>query len=502
MRWRLIWRLLGCASLPGILAAAESTIPPHPRDLRFEEAQIELPTVENRRVQLADGPVVFLAEDHTLPLVEISLAMRVGSFLEPPDEAGLAFLTATQIRRGGTADLDANRFDDRLDFLGTRIDTMSGTTRSGASVSVPTWALDEGLDLFFAMLAQPGFQADRLAVSRGNLLESLSRRNESALEILEREWEWLMYGKGHFSTRPMTPRSLEDIDRGDLERFHRAHWHPAQMILAVSGDFDPQGLLANLQSRFARWPAADLPPPPVVWPPPSPTAGTEPGLYHYEMNIPQAKVMLGHRLPRFLDWSEDDRFALAVVAELLGGEGAISRIAGRLRTSEGLVYRASVQLYPGDFWPGEIQIFFETRGSSVERALTLALEEVERLRTERVHPLELAVVKQSLLARLRLRFDTAEEIAGYFAEDELLDRPHSYWQEYLEGVANVTITDVQEAAKTYLQPRSMRVLIVGPWASVSPRVDQELSPVEALVGHPRTQLQTRDPSTLEVFPAE
>ena len=102
----------------------------------------------------------------------------------------------------------------------------------------------------------------------------------------------------------------------------------------------------------------------------------------------------------------------------------------------------------------------------------------------------------------RLRFDTAEEIAGYFAEDELLGRPHTYWQEYLEGVAHVAITDVQEAARTYLQPRSMRVLIVGPWARVSPQGDQELSPVEALVGHPRTQLQTRDPSTLEVFPTE
>ncbi len=494
--------LSGCCLVPAGVLAEKPPIPAHPKDLRFAKERIELPDVENRRVELVSGTVVYLAEDHTLPLVEISLALRVGSFLEPPRLTGLAFLTATQMRRGGSADLDADRFDNRLDFLGARISTMSGTTRSGASLSVPSWALEEGLDLFFAMLAQPGFQADRLSVSRGNLLESFSRRNENALEILEREWDWLMYGEDHFSTRPMTSGSLQAIRRADLQEFHQNHWCPDRMILAISGDFDRQSLLSSLEQGLARSTRADIDREPSAWPPPPPKTSATPGLYHHEMDIPQAKVMLGQRFPALLDWSDRDRFTLAVLGELLGGQGAISRIAGRLRTAEGLVYRASAELYPGDLWPGELQIFFETRGSSVDRAITLALEEVERLRTESVHPMELAVVKQSLLARLRLRFDTAEEIAGYFAEDELLGRPHTFWQDYLAGVGNVTVAQVQETAKAYLQRDAMLFLTVGRWREISSGEGPGVSPLEALTGHPRTLLRTRDPLTLEVLALE
>lgn len=500
-RWWIVG-LLGCCPVPALEGGDLPPIPPHPRDLQFAADRITLPSVDNRRVQLAAGPVVYLVENHALPLVEISLAMRVGGFLEPPPKAGLAFLTATQIRRGGASGLDADQFDNQTDLLGARLDTMSGNTRCGASLSVPTWALEEALDLFFRMLAEPGFQPDRLQVARGNLMESLSRRNEDALEILQRQWEWLMYGEDHFSTRPVTSTSLATIDRADLEEFHQDYWRPEQMILAVSGDFDRRSLLASLEDRFSLWPDAHLDRKPGPWPPSPPTITAAAGLYHYEQDVPQTKVILGHRLPRLLDWSDPDRFALAVVAELLGGQEAISRVAGRLRTAAGLVYRASAQIYLGDHWPGELQIFFETRGSSVERAIAMTLEEVERLRVERVHPMELAVVKQSLLARLRLRFDTSEEIAGYFAEDELLGRPHTFWQEYLEGVAEVTVADVQETAKTYLQPHSMLVLLVGRWDQISTFEGPGLSPLETLTGHPRTSLPTRDPLTLEVLAQE
>lgn len=498
MRKLLLAGMIGVCLLPVSVGAAESPIPRHPNELRFADASTELPTVENRRVVLQGGSVVYLAEDHTLPLVEISMAQRVGSFLEPADRTGIAYLTATQIRRGGAADLSANQFDDRSDSFGARLDTMSGTTRSGASLSVPTWALDEGLDLFFAMIGQPRFQADRLAVARGNLLESLSRRNEDALEILRREWEWLMYGEDHFSTRPMTPASLEVSRKSDLEAFHQAHWHPEQMILAISGDFDRLRLLAELERRFGELEDLESEMSPPSWPPSPPAATAAPGLYHYEMDVAQAKVMLGHRLPEQLAWTDPDRYALAVVGELLGGPGAISRIAGRLRTAEGLVYRASADLYPGDLWAGELEIFFETRGGSVERAVRFAIEEVERLQRESVHPLELAVAKESLLARLRLRFDTAEEIAGYFAEDELIGRPHTFWQDSLEGIAAITIADVQRIANKYLQPRSLRVLVVGRWQEISTGESPGTSPLETLVGHPRTQRQPRDPLTLEI----
>jgi predicted Zn-dependent peptidase len=463
----------------------------------LEGTSAEIPQVSGRRVDLSSGAVAYLAEDPTLPLVEISLAVRVGSFLEPPDRTGLALLTTSQLRRGGSGALDADTFDDRLDFLGARIDTMAGTTRSGASLSVPSWALDEGLDLFFRMLAEPAFQEDRLELARSNLREALSRRNEDPLEILQREWEWLMYGEDHFSTRPITPETLAALERRDLVEFHQRYWRPQRMILAVSGDFDRQEVITKIEAGLADAPAASAPGSTVPWPPPPPGSGVALGLYHYEMDIPQAKVMLGHRLPTLLPWTHRDRFALAVLGELLGGRDAISRVAGRLRTAEGLVYRASVELVPGDLWPGVFEIFFETRGRAVGRAIELAREEIERLRTEEVHPMELEVVKATLLARTQLNFDTAEEIAGYFAEDALLDRPHRFWQDYLDGISSLSAAEVRAAAVKYLQPDNLRTLIVGRWSEIGGPDRPASTSLEGLLDHPKTSLPPRDPLTLE-----
>lgn len=487
--------------MPSISSANPQPIPENPRQLQYPQRPVVLPSVENRRVVLTNGSVVYLAPDSTLPLVEISLASPVGSFLDPADQTGLAFLTGGQVRRGGAGDLDADGFDDRVDELGARIDTISGSTRSGASLSVPSWALDEGLDLLFAMLIEPTFQADRLVAARSNLLESMSRRNENALEVLHREWNWLMYGERHFSTRPLTPQSLEAIERQDLADFHRNYWRPGQMILAISGDFDREPLLSALEDRFGRWAAREPADQTPHWPPPAPSMITDGGLFHYEMDLPQAKVIVGHRFPTLLDWGSPDRFTIEVVAELLGGRGASSRIAGRLRTAEGLVYRASAILDPGDLWAGELQIFFDTKNSSVARAVELVIEEVERIRTEPAHPRELEVVKQSLLAQLRLRFDTAEEVAGYFAEDELLGRPHEYWHAYIESVLQVSVADVQRAAATYLRPPVFSFLVVGPWREISAGAPPGASALEKVTGYRMTPLAARDPLTLESQPA-
>ena len=84
------------------------------------------------------------------------------------------------------------------------------------------------------------------------------------------------------------------------------------------------------------------------------------------------------------------------------------------------------------------------------------------------------------------------------AEDELLGRPHPYWQDYLSGVSRVSAAEVLAAAKTYLQPESMRVLTVGRWSEIAANTGPGDSGLEVLIGHARTPLPTRDPLTLAV----
>ena len=104
--------LLAATLLPAAPAAAQA-IPDHPDKLSFQPIAFQPPVAKDHRVVLKNGMVVFIAEDRALPLVNISLTVRVGSWLEPAGKEGLAGFTGSQMRRGGTKSLTAEQLDEQ-----------------------------------------------------------------------------------------------------------------------------------------------------------------------------------------------------------------------------------------------------------------------------------------------------------------------------------------------------------------------------------------------------
>lgn len=490
--------MLGLA-FAGLAVAAEASadaIPDDPRQLHFEPRPFTPPDGGAYRHQLANGIPVYVAVDHSLPLVEVAVAARAGAWLDPPGQVGLAALTAAMMRRGGTARLSADQLDLALDRLAAEVDASAGALRSGAHLDAPSWVLEEALDLFCEMLRAPRFEPARLQVARANMLDSMARRGDEPLDVLGREWSWLLWGREHFTTRPLTPATLVAIDRRALLEFHRRVWHPGNLVIAVSGDVEPAAMVAALDRRLGDWPAQE----PAPWPPPPPPQRFAPGLYHVERDLPQAKIAIGHLGAQRDGWADPDFFALAVMNELLGGGELVSRIGGRLRTVEGLAYQAGSHFEVGDDWPGDFQIFVETDNPTAALAVELALEEVERLRRRAPSAEELRLAQRSLVEVLPYAFDTAAEVAGHFAEDELLGRPHAFWQRYAERVEAVTAADVVRVARQFLHPDRVMVLTVGRWREIEAGDPAGRARAADLGLGPVHHLPRRDPLTLEALP--
>ena len=165
--------------------------------------------------------VVFIAEDKALPLVDVSLTLRVGSWLDPEGREGLASFTGSQMRQGGTKSLSAEELDERLDFLAAQVSSGIGGTSGSASLNCLTDNLDESLALFVEMLRDPRFQEDRLELAREQSLQAMKKRNDDSADIEAREWNVLLNGEDHFTNRFTTEASVEAITRDDLVAFHR-----------------------------------------------------------------------------------------------------------------------------------------------------------------------------------------------------------------------------------------------------------------------------------------
>lgn len=479
-------------------AAAESrsSIPAHPSRLAFGPLEYDVPRAEKYRHELSSGIPVYVVEDHALPLVDVRATVRLGSFLDPEGEEGLAWLTGTMLRQGGAGSMTAEELDERADFLAVNISSSAGETSGQASLDSVTETLDEGLDLFFEMLKSPRFQESRLEIVKSNRLEEMKQRNDRPSDIQAREWQWLLYGQEHFSSRLATKASLDAIDREDLVSFHRRYWRPENMVLAVSGAVDTESILAELESRFAEWPgegAADVP-----WPPPKPVFEPTPGVYHVEKEIPQSRVQIGHRTLQWDEgWSDPKVFAAIVMNDILGGGGFTSRIMSRIRSDEGLAYSAGSRYDVGPFWPGSFRVYYQSKSATVAYAAQIALEEIRRIQSQPVSEEELRTAKSSFVETFPRRFESSAAIAGTFANDEHLGRPHDYWYEYRSRIQAVDEAAVQGAASSLLHPDRLVFLVVGPWAEVAPGDADGKASMEEFFGGEVTHLPSRDPLTLE-----
>ena len=210
-------RLFLFGALIGIAVAADPIVK-HPRELHFPPSQFTAPKAADYRHKLSNGAIAFLVEDHEFPLIDISILIRTGGYLEPAGMTGLAQLTGGQMRSGGTKSKTPESFDEDAAFLAAQIGSSVNEVSGDASLNCLSKDIDAGLALFMDMLRNPGFDESRLKLAKSQMLQSIERRNDSAPPWIERrEFQRLMLrGDKHFYRvgRLLRRRSRIDLPPG------------------------------------------------------------------------------------------------------------------------------------------------------------------------------------------------------------------------------------------------------------------------------------------------
>ena len=442
------------------VSAPAQDLPARPEQLAFKPLTFNAPKASDYRHVLANGVVVFLAPSKELPLVELSMTFRGGSYLEPADKVGLASMTASLLRTGGTEALTPAEIDEKLDFLATEISIGSTGTVCSASIDSLAANFDESLALLMDMLTKPRFDEAKTKIAVDAAIEGMKQRNDDADPILAREWRMLLFGADHFESRVPTESSIRSITKDDMAAFTRKVFNPANVVVAVTGDFEVPEMLSKLEKAFASWPTGERMPVP-----PAPTATFKPGMYHVEKEIPQGKVFIG---TRGITRDDPDYFAAIVMNEILGGGGFTSRIMKTVRSDEGLAYSAGSGLDAGVWYPGQFRASFQSKNSTVALAIQLIEREFDKMRGTPVTDEELEVAKQSFIETFPRSFESKDAMLGIFVSDEWTGRDSAYWQTYRENIAKVTAADVQRVAQRMLDFDRMAVFVVGDWDTIAP----------------------------------
>ncbi len=476
-----------------LLAAVTATageIVDHPDKLTFPELTYTPPKPADHRHTLDCGATAFVAENHVVPTFELTILARTGSMYEPVDKAGLAAMTAYMMRNGGAEEMTASEMDERLAFLAGSISVSISNDQSRASLFCLVKDMDEGLNILRKVLQTPVFNQAELDRHRGDILSGLAQRNASTSAIENREWSFLMYGDHPSTTRyRQTEKSINAITREDLAAFHQRYFFPGNFTVAVSGDFKTDEVLGKLNTLLADWPDQELELPKIA----DQIAGPKPGVYMIKKDdVNQSRIRIGH-----IGVKRDipDQYSLMVMNDILGGGGFTSRITRRVRSDEGLAYSTGSRFGRPVLYPGTFQAWFQTKHATAAFGSRLIVDEIIRIRSEKVEEDVIEISRQSFIGGLTSPFSSKSTLVNTFASDHYTGRPDSYWQKYEKNIKAVDADDVLAAAQKYLHPDKLVYLVVGDPEAVETGSDKH--PEKYSEFGPVTVLPLRDPVTLK-----
>jgi zinc protease len=255
--------------------------PAQAEDVATNWKQIEVPPLHAFhpqlpvRIQLSNGMIIFLQEDHELPLIRGTARIRGGSFDEPPDKVGLVEMYGEVWRTGGTKDRTGDQLDDFLESRAAKVETSGDSDSTTASWNCPKETFDDAFKVFLELLRAPEFRDDKITLARNQANTSILHRNDDSFDVAYRETSKLVYGADSPYARVPEYATVAAIARQDLLAWHDRFVHPNNIILGIVGDFDTRRMETKLRESLESWPAG----PPASKNPPSFRRGPKAGIY-------------------------------------------------------------------------------------------------------------------------------------------------------------------------------------------------------------------------------
>ncbi len=414
--------------------------------------QVQIP--EPLRFQLSNGMIVYLLEDHTLPLIEGSVLVRTGSQYEPADKIGLGSLTGQVMRTGGTTTKTGDEIDEILEKVGASVETYIGITSGGARLSVLKEDIDTGLSVLADLLRNPAFRDDKIELAKIAARSAISRRNDQVMSLAGREFRKLIYGPNDPFARMTEYETIENIDKKDLVEFHKKFYAPNNIMLALWGDFTADEMKAKVEKVFGGWERREVSLPTV----PEPTLASERSInFIPKDDVNQSTIVLGHLGGVLRD---PESGPLNVADQAFGGAQA-SRLFKKVRSEQGLAYSVESNWGEGYNRAGVFQINGSTKsGSTVKMVRSLTME-FENFVKNGISDDELKYAKDSYLNSYVFRFDTKGKIINELMTLEYAGYPKDFIQQQQKDIQNATKQSINDAVKKRWKPESLTLMVVG-----------------------------------------
>lgn len=436
-------------------AISAADVPVSYKDIQFPEFKYVAPYPKDYRVEVAPGITGYIVSDRSLPLVNFTVYFEESSLpSELKDEAANS-MVSSMLRRGGGGGINPHALDDSLEFISAGLSTSAGTFSSMFDIDCLSKDFKNMMATAKQVLTAPEFDKEQLELVKANFVTSYDRRYDTPAKVLS-----ALKAKVNYAPNPRlwdaNAEEYKSVSAEDVKRQAQGVFSSKRIVFALSGDVDRDSSVAVLKDFFAGWKVE----PATVKAKPTPLAFlNKPGVYVVDKDITQANISMNQP---FVKRPHPDYYPAAVASFILGGGSFTSRLMNRVRSDEGLAY--SIYSSVGNDYRDTAMstIALQTKVESVDFALKLIFEEVEKLAKEGPSEDELAQAKKALIESLPSLFDSPSSTAIIFAKGELLGKSDDHYLDYVKEINAVTSEQVKAMVAKYFDKSKMTISIVGP----------------------------------------
>jgi zinc protease len=430
-----------------------------------------VPSVKPERFVLANGIVVYLLEDHELPVVKASAYFRCSPSFEPDDRAGLMSITGDVMRSGGTATHGGDWLDDHLSAIGASVATSVTSSLANAGFRCLSENTAEVVRLWADVIRHPAFPDEKLELAKVAERQTIASRNDEMFTVLARTAHQAIYGKSSPWAREPEYTTIEPITAEDCRKLHARIFVPERMIVAVFGDFRTPEMKQLIARHFGDWKKGGTPAPVL---PPTPKSVTPKLVFAPKEDVTQSGIIVAN--PGSLA-SDPDYAAMEVLEQGLGG-GFSSRLVRHIRTQRGLAYAAGARSGADFERPGIFYGFALTKSESTMVSLGLLRDDVRAVTRAPFSDDELQTAKQAVVNGFVFNFEDPSAVLFRAAYYETVGYPADFLDRYQKALDGVTAASVLEAAKRKVTPDAQVVIIVGKESDFAQPLTSSGLPVE------------------------
>ena len=447
-----------------------------------------------KRIELPNGMIIFLQEDHELPLIDGIARIRGGSRSVPADKTGLLDIYGEVWRTGGTKSQTGDQLDDYLEVRAAKVETDASADSTSISLSCLKGDFDDVFKVFNDLLRNPEFRADKIDIARKGMDDAISRRNDEPSEIASRVSAQLAYGKENPYARIPEYKTVAAVTQQDLIQWHDTHVYPNNIIIGIVGDFDSTAMEAKLREVFGSWEKGTAVEAPKIDFDPA-----QPGIYLVK------KTDVNQSLIRMVELGtrrdNPDYYALQVFNEAFGG-GFSSRLFKTIRTAKGLAYSVGGGVGTAFDHPGMERFAMGTKSGSTAQSIEALYQQIDDLKSDPITPEEIKLAKDSILNSFVFNYDSPDKVLRERMAYEFYGYPADFLERFRSGIEKVTPADIARIVPKYVHKDQLKVLVVGnpadfdkPLSTFGPVTDVDITiPPPAGEAQEQSKPQASDPA--------